>query len=100
MLLGQVPSLCDHPLLYLFCSYPNYDPSDPFARTPIRQSEIRWPDVEFLFGDDVEHQDFIVETLHTVNRALNNVHVFTQVSLSLFVSSLSHLCLSALSKIL
>ena len=78
--LGQVPSLCDHPTLKLFCSYPNYDPLNPQTRTPIRVSEIHWPDVDFLFGDDVEHQEIIVETLNTVNRALVNVQTFAKVN--------------------
>lgn len=77
--LGQVCSLCDHPTLRLFSSYPNYDPINPQSRTPIFTSEIRWPDVDFLFGDDVEHQEIVVETLNTVNRALNNVQSFVKV---------------------
>ena len=74
-----MPSLCDHPDLKLFCTYPNFDPSNPSARTKILESRTAWPDVEFLFGDDVEHQDIIVETLSTVNRALANVQIFVKV---------------------
>ncbi len=76
---GQIPSLCDHPTLRLFSSYPNYDPLNPYGRTPIYTSEIHWPDVDFLFGDDVEHQEMIVDTLSTVNRALANVQTFVKV---------------------
>ncbi|CAF1414036.1 unnamed protein product [Rotaria sordida] len=75
---GQISSLCDHPTLRLFSSYPNYDPSNPKARTPIHVSEIRWPDVDFLFGDDVDHQEIILDTLHTVNRALSDVQIFVK----------------------
>jgi len=76
---GQVPSLRDHPLLSLFCTYPNFDPSNPQGRTPIHISKIRWPDVDFLFGDDVDHQETIVDTLSTVNQALTNVQNFIRV---------------------
>ena len=79
VLVAQVCSLCDHPALHLFCSYPNCDPDDPLARTPIRTSDIHWPDVDFLFGDDVDHQEMIVDTLTTVNRALADVQTFIQV---------------------
>ncbi|CAF3175521.1 unnamed protein product [Rotaria sp. Silwood2] len=75
---GQISSLCDHPTLRLFSSYPNYDSLRPQARTPIHVSEIRWPDVDFLFGDDVDHQEIILETLSTVNRALSNVQNFVR----------------------
>ncbi|CAF4669138.1 unnamed protein product [Rotaria sp. Silwood1] len=75
---GQISSLCDHPTLRLFSSYPNYDSLNPQARTPIHVSNIRWPDVDFLFGDDVDHQEIIVDTLNTVNRALSNVQVFVK----------------------
>ncbi|CAF4531902.1 unnamed protein product, partial [Rotaria socialis] len=75
---AQVSSLCDHPTLQLFSTYPNYDPLNPKARTPIHVSEVRWPDVDFLFGDDVEHQDIITETLNTVNRSLSNVQLFVK----------------------
>lgn len=81
---GKLPSLCDHPELKLFCNFPNFDPSNPGARTPIRQSLVKWPDVEFLFGDDVEHQEIILETLSTVNRALSNVQIFVKVKSNQF----------------
>lgn len=88
---GQVPSLCDHPTLRLFCTYPNYDPSNPNARTPLHISEIHWPDVDFLFGDDVDHQEIIVDTLSTVNRALINVQTFVKVLSKNFFTFISFL---------
>lgn len=81
---GQVSSLCDHPTLRLFSSHPNYDSLNPLARTPIHVSEIRWPDVDFLFGDDVEHQEIITETLNTVTRAINDVQRFVKVRIFYF----------------
>jgi hypothetical protein len=68
-------------MLRIFCTYPNYDPANPTARTPLHISEIHWPDVDFLFGDDIEHQEIIVDTLSTVNRALINVQTFVKVFL-------------------
>jgi hypothetical protein len=35
--------------------------------------------VDFLFGDDVDHQETIVDTLSTVNQALTNVQNFIRV---------------------
>ena len=76
---GQIPSLCDHPTLRIFATYPGYDPVNPNARTPVHISEIHWPDVDFLFGDDIDHQEIIVDALNTVNRALTNVQTFVKV---------------------
>ena len=75
----------------IFATHPNYDPLNPTARTPLHISEIHWPDVDFLFGDDVEHQEMIVDTLNIVNRAVSNVQAFVKVFpnefYSLFIQS-------------
>ncbi|CAF0983043.1 unnamed protein product [Adineta steineri] len=73
---GQVPSLRDHPTLNLFCTFPNFDASNPLSRTPIHVSKAHWPDVLFLFGDDADHQEVIIDILSTVNQALANVQSF------------------------
>ncbi|CAF4414099.1 unnamed protein product, partial [Adineta steineri] len=73
---GQVPSLRDHPTLNLFCTFPNFDASNPLSRTPIHVSKAHWPDVLFLFGDDADHQEVVIDILSTVNQALANVQSF------------------------
>lgn len=46
---------------------------------PIHISKTRWPDVDFLFGDDVDHQEIIVDALSTINQSLVNVQSFIRV---------------------
>ena len=72
------------PKFSIFVDTPDYELTETekaLKYAEEKEKRVPWPEVEFLFGEDVDYQDVVSDIMRIVNTCLRNTLSFVKVCL-------------------